>query len=81
MKILGKTATLIMLILFFVSLCVLMYPSVSQYWNSHVQTKAVAEYNEMLAAMNKEDYTAYLTEQENITAGFLSWKSLFHSFG
>ncbi len=58
MKILGKTATLIMLILFFVSLCVLMYPSVSQYWNSHVQTKAVAEYNEMLAAMNKEDYTA-----------------------
>ena len=55
MKILGKTATLIMLILFFVSLCVLMYPSVSQYWNSHVQTKAVAEYNEMLAAMNKED--------------------------
>ncbi len=59
MKILGKTATLIMLILFFISLCVLLYPAVSQYWNEQVQTKAVAEYNEMLAAMSEEDFSAY----------------------
>ncbi len=59
MKILGKTATLIMLIFFFISLCVLLYPAVSQYWNSKVQTKAVAEYNEMLAVMDEKDYDDY----------------------
>ncbi len=59
MKILGKTATLIMLILFFISLCVLLYPAVSQYWNAQVQSKAVAEYNDMLNAMTEEDYSAY----------------------
>ncbi len=59
MKILGKTATLIMLIFFFVSLCVLLYPAVSQYWNAQVQTRAVTEYNEMINALLEEDYTAY----------------------
>ncbi len=62
MKILGKTATLIMLVLFFVSFCVLLYPSVSQYWNSKVQSRAVADYNEMLSSMKKEDLTKYLAE-------------------
>ncbi len=59
MKILGKTATLIMLIFFFVSLCVLLYPAISQYWNAQVQTKAVTEYNEMINNLEEEDYTAY----------------------
>ncbi len=59
MKILGKTATLIMLIFFFVSLCVLLYPAISQYWNAQVQTKAVTEYNEMINTLKEEDYSAY----------------------
>ncbi len=62
MKILGKTATVIMLVLFFVSLCVLLYPSISQYWNSKVQSKAVADYNAMLNSMTEEDFEKYLAE-------------------
>ncbi len=62
MKILGKTATLIMLILFFVSLCVLLYPSISQYWNAKVQSRAVADYNEMLASMSEEDFSMYFSQ-------------------
>ncbi len=62
MKILGKTATVIMLVLFFVSLCVLLYPSISQYWNAKVQSKAVADYNAMLDSMKEEDFEKYFAE-------------------
>ncbi len=57
MKIFGKTATVIMLGLFFVCLCLLLYPSISQYWNEKVQTRAVADYNQQLATMTERDYT------------------------
>ena len=58
MKITSKIASLILLIIFFVGLCVLLYPAFSQYWNSKVQSRAVADYEKMLRAMSKEDYTA-----------------------
>lgn len=65
MKILSKTVTIILLSLFFVSLCVLLYPSISQYWNSKVQSKAVSNYNDSLIEMNEQDYSRYLTDAKD----------------
>ena len=59
MKITGKVATLILLILFFVGLSVLLYPALSSYWNARVQTKVVADYESLMDAMNSEDYSEY----------------------
>ncbi len=61
MKILSKTATVIMLMLFCVSLCVLLYPSISQYWNSKVQSKAVSDYNNHLAIIDEQAHKRYKT--------------------
>ena len=58
MKVTSKIVSLILLIVFFVGLCVLLYPAFSQYWNSKVQSRAVADYESMLRSMSKEDYTA-----------------------
>lgn len=52
-----KNLTNILLtILFFVGLSLLLYPSVSDYWNSFTSSKAIAVYSEQLANMNEEEY-------------------------
>ena len=52
----NKIFTLILLVVFFVGLSVLLYPSVSQYWNSKVQSRAVLDYDRMMQAMSTEDF-------------------------
>ena len=54
----GKKATIILLIFFFIGLSVLLYPTVSSYWNSKTQSEAIVDYEAMLAAYKPEDYTA-----------------------
>ena len=61
MKILGKTVTLILLIILFVGLLVLLYPAVSQYWNSKVQSRAVADYARMMESASEEDFALYFS--------------------
>ncbi len=44
----------------FVGVVLLLYPSVSNYWNSFHQTRAIAGYTEAVSKMSKEDYSAIL---------------------
>ena len=50
---------LILVLMLFVGACVLLYPSVSQYWNTKTQSRAVVNYQEILASIKAEDYTEY----------------------
>lgn len=59
-----KKIRLIFLIIFFVGLSILLYPIVSQYWNSKVQSEAIANYNKMFTNINKEDYSNIFNEAE-----------------
>ena len=54
----SKIFTLILLIIFFIGLSVLLYPALSQYWNSRVQSKAIIDYDRMMQSMSEEDFTA-----------------------
>ena len=54
----GRKVTIILLISFFIGLSVLLYPTVSSYWNSKTQSEAIVDYEAMLAAYKPEDYTA-----------------------
>ena len=49
-----------MVLMLFVGVCGLLYPSVSQYWNARTQSKVVDNYQEILAELKPEDYSAYL---------------------
>lgn len=53
-----KVSTIIMLSLFFIGLSVLLYPSISSYWNSKTQSQVVQSYENMLKNMSKEDSKA-----------------------
>ena len=53
---------ILLVLMLFVGVCGLLYPSVSQYWNSRTQTQAVENYREILEAMKPEDYSAYFEE-------------------
>ena len=60
----GRTATVILLIAFFIGLSVLLYPTVSSYWNSKTQSEAIVDYEAMLQAYKPEDTTAIFEEAE-----------------
>ena len=53
-----KISAIIMLTLFFVGLSVLLYPSISAYWNSKTQSQVVESYENMIKNMSKEDSDA-----------------------
>lgn len=53
----GKTVTIILLVSFFIGLSVLLYPTISSYWNSRTQSEAIVDYEKMLASFTPEDYT------------------------
>lgn len=60
----GKKSTIILLLSFFIGLSVLLYPSISSYWNSKTQTQAIVDYEGMLARIKAEDYGIYFEEAE-----------------
>ena len=63
----SKVGTFLVLMLF-VGICGLLYPSVSQYWNSKTQTRAVENYREILESLKPEDYQLYFEEAEAYNA-------------
>ncbi len=65
---------ILLVLMLFVGVCGLLYPSVSQYWNSKTQTRAVENYQEILNSLKPEDYEVYFQEAEkyNTQLGELS---------
>ena len=60
----NRKTTIILLITFFIGLSVLLYPSISSYWNSKTQSQAIVDYESMLAKYKPEDYTAIFEEAD-----------------
>ena len=54
----SKKATIILLVSFFIGLSVLLYPTISSYWNSKTQSEAIVDYEKMLSNYKPEDFTA-----------------------
>ena len=55
---------LLLVLMLFVGVCGLLYPSVSQYWNTKTQTRAVENYREILESLKPEDYNSYFQEAD-----------------
>ena len=53
----SRKSTLILLVSFFIGLSVLLYPAISSYWNSKTQSKAIIDYEYILASYKPEDYS------------------------
>ena len=49
-------STVLLLFILFIGLSLLLYPSVSDYWNSFHQTRAIASYAEQVAKLDNNQY-------------------------
>lgn len=51
-------SNILLICMFFVGLSVMLYPPISSYWNSRVQSRAIVDYESVLQQMSQEDYSA-----------------------
>ncbi len=52
-------STIILTLILIAGLSLLLYPTVSDYWNSLHQSRAIASYDEAVASLEEEDYEEY----------------------
>lgn len=57
-------STIILVLIFFVGLSLLLYPIISDYWNSFHQSRAIATYAEAVEELDDEDYEKMWQEAE-----------------
>lgn len=50
--------TILLVLIFLLGLSLLLYPAISDYWNSKHQTRAIAVYSEEVSGLDKEQYQA-----------------------
>ncbi|MCI8402044.1 MAG: class C sortase [Lachnospiraceae bacterium] len=55
-------STVILVLILMAGLGIMLYPTVSDYWNSFHQTKAIANYDNVIADMSEEEYAAMLED-------------------
>lgn len=64
-------STIILILVFLVGLSLLLYPTVSDYWNSLRQTMVIAEYAEQVADLDDDRYEQLWTDAENYNRSLL----------
>ena len=57
-------STIILILVFLVGLSLLLYPTVSDYWNSLHQSRAIAQYSEEVANLDNEQYDKLWVQAE-----------------
>lgn len=60
----SRKSTIILLVSFFIGLSVLLYPTISDFWNSKHQTEMIVDYEQALKNYTPEDYSALFAEAE-----------------
>lgn len=71
-------STIILILIFFVGLSLLLYPTVSDYWNSFHQSQAIAGYVETVANIDDDKYQKMLNDakayNENLASHSSHWR-------
>ena len=50
-------STILLVLIFLVGLAVMLYPTVSDYWNQQVQSRAIVDYEAAVSSMTQKDYS------------------------
>lgn len=83
----GLTSTILLIVIFLVGLCILLYPSVSNFLNEKRQSQAIMNYDNLIAEMKPEDFQAYFEAAEEynrklrlISAPFLGYSEISEEY-
>ena len=74
-------SNIILDIIFLIGLSVMLYPSFSNYWNSRVQSRAVASYNNDVQKMSKQDYKRMFQEADDYNEELNKIDHPFENYG
>ena len=75
-----KNRTVIMVLFFFVGLLVLLYPSISDFYNQKRQSKVIVDYEALLEKYNLADYTELFAEADKYNQQLASYKVPYLSY-
>ena len=72
--------TILLVIILLLGLSLLLYPTVSDYWNSLHQSRAIMDYDEALSQMKPEDFTALfeVAEDYNRRIAKIAFPLMYH---
>lgn len=60
----GLTSTILLVAIFFVGLSVLLYPTLSDFWNEKRQSQAIMNYDKLIEDLAPEDFSAHFKKAE-----------------
>lgn len=60
--------TILLILIFILGLGILLYPAISDYWNSQVQSKVIVDYEAALKNLTQEDYSEYFAQADAYNA-------------
>ena len=60
----GLSSTIALVAIFFVGLCVLLYPTISDFWNEKRQSQAIMNYDDMIIDFTPEDFEEHFAKAE-----------------
>ena len=75
-----KNRTIIMILFFFIGLLILLYPTISDFYNQKKQSKVIVNYESLLEYINKEDYSNYFKKANDYNKKLSSFESPYLSF-
>ena len=73
-----RRSNIILILIFLAGLFLLLYPTVSNYWNSFHQTRAITEYNEDVAKLDQVDYDRLLEDAMAYNKALLKKPNRYH---
>ncbi len=79
----SSASTIVLVAIFFIGLCILLYPTISDFWNEKRQSQAIMDYDSLLADLKPEDYTEHFKKAEDynrklrlISSPFIGYSTL-----
>lgn len=80
-------STILLVAIFFVGLCILLYPTVSDFWNEKRQSQAVMNYDDLIVDLTPEDYSEFFRQANEynrklsiISSPFIGHKSIKNEY-
>lgn len=79
----SSLSTIILVAIFLVGLCVLLYPTVSDFWNEKRQSQAIINYDDLIVDLTPEDFSEHFRKADEyneklrlISSPFVGYKRL-----
>lgn len=76
----GRLSTILLVVILLVGLSVMLYPIISDWWNSHTQSRAIAMYQETVETLDETDIESILKRANEYNEGIRALSNPFKDY-